>query len=179
MDKYSENIIERASKIKVLVLDVDGVLTDGGIVYDRFGGERKHFDISDGLGMMLVKRAGLKCVILTAKASKAVTRRAKDLKVDKVYQNFHYKIEALELIRRRYDIKDEEICFVGDDLIDIPVLKRVGLAVTPVNAREEVKSFSHLVTVKEGGRGAVREVCDLLLRSQGKWEDVTKRYFND
>lgn len=176
---YSREILDRAGKVKVLVLDVDGVLTDGRIVYGNHGEEIKNFDVNDGLGIIMVKRAGLKCVILTAKASKVVTKRAKELKIDKVYHNFHYKIEALHMICRRFKVKEDQICFVGDDVIDIPVLKRVGLAASPPNAMDYVKTFSHFITTKRGGRGAVREVCDLILKAQGKWDEVTKRYFTD
>jgi 3-deoxy-D-manno-octulosonate 8-phosphate phosphatase (KDO 8-P phosphatase) len=176
-ERYSREIIERAKKIKVLVLDVDGVLTDGRIVHGSYGDEIKNFDVNDGLGIVLVKRAGLKCVILTAKASKVVTKRARELKIDKVYHNFHYKIKAFHMICRRFRIKGEEICFVGDDVIDIPVLKRAGLAVCPPNAMDDVKPFAHFITGKRGGRGAVREVCDLLIKAQGKWDEVMKRYY--
>jgi len=180
MERYSPEIIERASKIKLLVLDVDGVLTDGRIIYGNYGDEIKNFDVNDGLGIFLAKRAGIKCVVLTAKASPVVSRRARELRIDKVYHNFHYKIEALRKMRRAFRIKDDsEICFIGDDVIDIPVLKRVGLAVCPANAMEEVKPFAHLVTEKPGGRGAVREVCNLLLKARGSWDEVMKRYFTD
>lgn len=175
--KYSDDIIEKAKKIKLLVLDVDGVLTDGRLIYGNYGDEIKNFDVNDGLGMFLVKRAGLKCVILTAKASRVVTKRAKQLRVDKVYQNFHYKSEALKKIIKKFKVYQEEICFVGDDLIDIPVLKRVGLSVCPANAMDEVKEYADVVTDNTGGRGAVREVCEMLLKAQGKWEAVTARYY--
>ena len=176
-DKYSPELIERAKKIKVLVLDVDGVLTDGRIIYGNYGDEIKNFDVNDGLGLLLMKRAGVKRVILTAKASKVVTKRAKELKIDKVYHNFHYKIEALKKILKTFKVTNDQVCFVGDEVIDIPVLKRIGLAVCPPNAMEEVKSFVHLTTEKPGGRGAVREVCDFILKAQGAWEKVTARYF--
>ncbi|MCK4851817.1 MAG: HAD-IIIA family hydrolase [Candidatus Omnitrophica bacterium] len=175
--KYPEDIIERAKKIKLLLLDVDGVLTDGRLIYGNYGDELKNFDVNDGLGIFLVKKAGIRCVILTARASRVVTRRAKELRIDKVYHNFHYKINALESIKKRFKTADDEICFVGDDLIDIPVLKRAGLAVCPPNAMEEVKPFAHFLTTKNGGRGAVREVCDLLLRARGLWDKVTSEYF--
>ncbi|MFH1553015.1 MAG: HAD-IIIA family hydrolase [Candidatus Omnitrophota bacterium] len=176
-EKYSPELIERAKKIKLMVLDVDGVLTDGRIIYGNYGSEIKNFDVNDGLGIILVKRAGLKCVILTAKASPVVTKRAKELKIDKVYHNFHYKIGALHKMRRKFRISDEEICFVGDDVIDIPVLKRVGLAVCPPNAMEDAKPFAHFITKNRGGRGAVREVCDFVLKAQGTWDKVTSKYF--
>ncbi|MDD5634142.1 MAG: HAD-IIIA family hydrolase [Candidatus Omnitrophica bacterium] len=177
MKTYPNEIIERAKKIKILVLDVDGVLTDGRIVYGTYGDEIKNFDVNDGLGIFLLKKSGLKCVIVTAKGSRVVTKRAKELKIDKVYKDFHYKIEAYNKLCKKFKASPEEICFVGDDLIDIPILKRVGLAVVPTNAMEDVKKVAHLITEKSGGRGAVREVCDLIMKSQGTWETVTARYF--
>jgi len=177
MSDYSPKIIERAKKIRALVLDIDGVLTDGRMIYGTYGDELKNFDANDGLGIVLAKRAGLKCVIVTAKASRVIKKRAKELKIDKVYQNFHYKINALTKITNKFKLKNEEICFVGDDITDIPILKRIGLAVAVPDATEEVKSYAHYVTKKAGGRGAVREVCDLILKASGDWDKVTKRYF--
>lgn len=174
---YPEEVIERAKKIKLFVMDVDGVLTDGRITYGTYGDELKNFNVNDGLGIILMKRAGIKCVILTAKASRSVKKRAKELKINKVYQNFHYKINALTKMINKFRVKNEEICFIGDDIIDIPVLSRVGLAVTVPNGREEVKPYAHYVTEKKGGHGAVREVCDLIIKSQGLWDNVTKAYF--
>ena len=175
--KYSQEVMDRAKKIELLVLDVDGVLTDGRIVYGNYGDEIKNFNVNDGLGLILLKRADFRTIILTAKASRVVTKRAKELKIDKVYHNFHYKIKALEDIRKTFNIDDESICFVGDDVIDIPVLTRVGLAVCPPNAMDEVKPFAHFITEKRGGRGAVREVCDLLLKAQGKWDKIMRPYY--
>ena len=177
MNDYSPDIIERAKKIKVLVLDVDGVLTDGRMIYGTYGDELKNFNVNDGLGIMLMKRAGVKCVILTAKGSRVVRKRAKELKVDKVYRDLHYKIEALDKIKKKFKVDNNEICFIGDDVIDIPVLKRIGLAIAPPNAMKEVKAVVHFITKKSGGYGAVREVCDFLLKARGDWEKVTKRYF--
>ncbi len=179
LNKYSSDVIERAKKIKLLGLDVDGVLTDRRLILSSFGDELKFFDVNDGLGIYLVRRSGVKVVFLTAKASGCVKRRARELKVDKLYHDFHYKITALRKIRRKFRVTDEEICFIGDDLIDIPILKRAGLAVSPPNAMDEVRKISHLITEKQGGRGAVREVCDLILKAQGTWDKVTSRYFND
>ncbi len=170
------DIIQRVKKIKLLLLDVDGVLTDGRIVIGSYGDEIKNFDVNDGLGIMLLRRAGLKCVIITAKCSRGVKIRAKQLRIDKVYEN-HYKIRSLENIKKRFKVKEEEICFIGDDLIDIPILKRIGLAVSVPDAMEEVRKISHYVTKRRGGRGAVREMCELILKEQGKWEKATKRYF--
>jgi len=178
-DKYSAELIEKARRVKLLVLDVDGVLTDGRLIYTNSGDETKNFYVNDGLGIFMMKKAGIRCAIVTAKASRAVVNRAKTLDIDKVYQDFHYKIDALVKLRAEFGVEDNEICFVGDDLIDIPVLKRVGLAACPPNAMEEVKPFAHLITEKRGGHGAVREVCDFILKAQGKWDEVTTRYYND
>lgn len=177
LEKYPQNIIDRARKIKLLVLDVDGVMTDGRLIYGNFGDEIKNFDVNDGLGIFLVKKTGIKCVILTAKASKTILIRARELRIDKVYHNFHYKLKALGGIKRKFRVSDEEICFIGDDLIDIPILKRAGLSVCPFNAMEEVKPFVHFVSEKKGGRGAIREVCNLILYAQGTWEKVTAEYY--
>ncbi len=176
-ERYSSNIIDKAKKIRILVLDVDGVLTGGELIYDNDGNEFKIFNVNDGIGIHMIKKSGLKCAVITAKGSKVVKRRAKDLRIDKVYKNFHYKIKALYKIMRKFSVKEEEICFIGDDLIDIPVLKRVGLSVAPLNAVDEVKPYADIVTEKKGGQGAVREICNLILRAQGTWDNVTKRYF--
>lgn len=177
LDKYSNDVLERAKKIKLLILDVDGVFTDGKIIYGSYGNELKNFDVNDGLGVYLLRRSGVKCIILTAKASPIVTRRAKGLNFDKVYHNYHYKIEALGKILKKFKVKTDEMCFVGDELIDIPILKRVGLAICPPNAMDDVKPFAHFITEKTGGRGAVREVCDMLMKVQGTWDSVTAVYF--
>jgi 3-deoxy-D-manno-octulosonate 8-phosphate phosphatase (KDO 8-P phosphatase) len=170
------DIQERAKKIKLLLLDVDGVLTDGKIILGSYGDELKNFDVSDGLGIVLMKRSKIRCVLVTAKCSKVVTIRMKQLGIDRVYEN-HFKIHALRKIIKRFRVKEEEICFIGDDLIDIPILKRAGLAVAVQNAVPEAKAVSHYVTRSKGGNGAVREVCEMILKSQGAWEAATKRYF--
>ncbi len=175
--KHSSGIIERAKKVKVLILDIDGVLTDGKLIYTDSGEEIKNFNVNDGLGIFLIKNAGIKCVVVTAKGSDIVQKRCEELRIDKVYKDCHYKIEAFKDIMSNFDLQPEEFCFVGDDLIDIPVLKRVGLAVCPENAVEEVKEFAHFVTEKPGGGGAVREVCNFILKAQEKWKEVTKPYF--
>lgn len=169
-------IKERAKKIKLLLLDVDGVLTDGRVTLGNYGDEIKSFDISDGLGIVLLRKSGVRVAIITAKTSRIVKMRARHLGIEKIYQN-HYKIKSFLDIKKRFKVGDEEICFVGDDLIDIPILKRVGFAVCVPDASEEAGKIAHYVTKKRGGRGAVREVCELILKSQGNWEETTKRYF--
>jgi len=165
-------IEERAKKIKLLILDVDGVLTDGRIIYDNFGDEIKCFNVYDGFGMTLLHRAGIKSVIITAKKTRIVKRRAKDMHVAKVYSNYE-KLKVYEKVIKRFRVKDEETCFIGDDLIDLPVLKRVGLSAAPPEAMEEVKNICHYITKKSGGRGAVREVIEIILKAQGLWDKVT------
>jgi len=165
-------IEERAKKIKLLILDVDGVLTDGRIIYDNFGDEIKCFNVYDGFGMTLLHRAGIKSVIITAKKTRIVKRRAKDMHVAKVYSNYE-KLKVYEKVIKRFRVKDEETCFIGDDLIDMPVLKRVGLSAAPPEAMEEVKNICHYITKKSGGKGAVREVIEIILKAQGLWDKVT------
>ena len=170
------NVAERAARIKLLLLDVDGVLTDGRIMIGNYGDEIKSFDINDGLGIVFLKRAGVSTVILTANNSRIVKSRAKQLGITRIYSN-HYKIKCFDDILRRYSVRPEEVCFAGDDVIDIPILKRIGLAVAVPNAMEDVKSCVHYITSKSGGRGAVREVCELILKARGDWDRITRRYF--
>ena len=168
-------IEERAKKIKLLILDVDGVLTDGRIVYDNFGDEIKCFNVYDGFGMTLLHRAGIKSVIITAKKTRIVERRARDMHVVKVYSNY-MKLKVYEKVIRKFRVKDEEVCFMGDDFIDLPVLKRVGLSIAVPEAIEEVKKSCHYITKKSGGKGAVREVVEIILKSQNLWDKVTSQY---
>lgn len=168
-------IEERAKKIKLLILDVDGVLTDGRIIYDNFGDELKCFSVYDGFGMTLLHRAGIKSVIITAKKTNVVKRRARDMHVDKVYSD-HRKLRIYEQVLRKFKVKDEEICFIGDDLIDLPIIKRAGLSIAPPEAAEEVKKSSHYITKKSGGKGAVREVIEIILKSQDLWNKIIGEY---
>lgn len=168
-------IEERAKKIKLLILDVDGVLTDGRIIYDNFGDEFKCFNVRDGLGMYLFYKAGLKSVIITAKKTKAVKRRARDMRVAAVYSD-HRKLNIYKQVLKRFRVKDEEVCFIGDDLLDLPIIKRAGFAVSPPNGSEEVRNSAHYITDTQGGSGAVREVIEIILKSQGLWEKVIAGY---
>lgn len=163
------DIQERAGKIKLLVLDVDGVMTDGRIIYDNFGDEFKAFDVQDGYGLTLWWRAGLKSAIVTAKKSRIVSRRAKVCHVTKVFMDAKDKGAAYEKLLRTFRFTDEEVCFVGDDLIDVPIMKRAGLAVAVPYSRPEIKSIAHYTTAAESGRGAIRELIELILKAQNKW----------
>ena len=172
----SGDIIDRAKKVKLLILDIDGVMTDGRIIYGIYGDELKFFDVQDGFGITLLNWPGIKSVIITAKKSRIVKLRARDLKVARAYQGFVDKLKAFNKILRQFKVEPEEICFIGDDLIDLPILKRVGFAIAVPNAVGEVKESAHYITQKMGGRGAVREVCDLILKSQNKWDLATSKY---
>lgn len=174
--QMTNDALIRAQKIKLLILDIDGVMTDGRIVYGNYGDELKFFDVQDGFGVLLARSAGMKVAIITAKGSKVVKMRAKELNIDALYQNATNKLKALQKLLKKTKVAEEEACFIGDDLVDVPVLKKVGLAVAVPNAVNEVKSCAHMITAKTGGRGAVREVCDFLIKSQGKWEEATSKY---
>jgi len=169
-------INKKAKKIKLLIMDVDGVLTDGRIIYTNSGDELKFFDVTDGMGLSLFARAGLKTAILTAKKSRIVLKRSKDMHIDKVYQNAFVKADVIEKILSDFKVSAEEICFIGDDLVDAPVLKKAGFAVAVPSACQEVKDAAHYITKREGGRGAVREVIEIILKAQGKWAGLIKRY---
>ena len=168
---------ERIQKIKLVIDDNDGVLTDGRIVLGDYGDELKFFDVQDGFGLVLLRRAGLSTVIISGKKSRINHRRAKELLVNKIIQNAFDKLKAFQKIMKKFKVTPEEVCYIGDDLIDLPVMTRVGLAVAVSNAMDDVKRTAHYVTQKSGGRGAVREVADLLLKGQGRWAQVTEKYF--
>ena len=170
------DIQDRARKIKLLLLDVDGVMTDGSVVIGNYGDEIKNFNIHDGLGIVLAARAGLPTAIMTAFKSNIIRFRARQLGIRRVYAN-HLKLKLLPRVRRDFRIKEEEICFIGDELIDLPILKRAGLAVTVPEGIKEAKELAHYVTQRKGGYGAVREICELVLKAQSKWDEVTRKYF--
>lgn len=171
-----EAILSAVKKIKLLLLDVDGVLTDGKIIYDSWGRNLKFFDVHDGLGVYLLKKAGIPTILITAKGSRAIWPRARDMGVEKVFENISPKSAVLEKILKRYRLSKDEVCFVGDDLVDLCLMKRVGFAVAVFNASPEIKKSAHYITLREGARGAVREVAELILKSQGKWEGLVAGY---
>lgn len=173
----SDDLKERILKIKLLIMDVDGVLTDGRIVYGDHGDELKFFDVQDGFGLVMLRRAGIVTVVISANKSRVNQRRSKELHISKIYQNVKDKLKMFEKVAKKFKVSHEEVCYIGDDLIDAPVLARVGFAVAVPNAVEAVKEIVHYVTTRPGGRGAVREVSDLILKTQLKWINVTERYF--
>lgn len=167
---------EKLIPITLLLLDVDGVLTDGTIIYSDSGEEIKAFNVRDGHGLKLLMRAGLEVALLTARESKVLLHRARDLGITTVYQKAIDKLAAYRAIIDERKIEDRNVCFVGDDIIDIPVLRRVGFSAAVADAVPEVKEVVDYVTGQAGGKGAVREVCELLLKAQNKWEQVTEKY---
>lgn len=166
----------RAAKVTTVVFDVDGVLTDGGILIDSTGGEIKRFNVQDGTGIKYLMRAGIRVAIISGRESHAVIARARELDITDVYQGRKDKIDAYEDLRRMHSLSDAEMAFVGDDLPDIPVMRAAGLAVAVANARPEVKAVAHYVTEKAGGAGAAREFAEWLLKAAGKWDGIMERY---
>lgn len=175
-EAVKENLREKAKKVKLLLLDVDGVLTDGRIIYDSRGRDMKFFDVHDGLGVYVLRKAGIKTVLITAKGSKAIGPRARDMKVEEVFANVSPKTLVLDRILKKHKVDVGEVCFVGDDLVDLCLMRRVGFPVAVFNAAREIKQAAAYITIKQGGRGAVREVAELILKSQGKWEGIIKNY---
>lgn len=171
-----EKLIEKMKTIRLLVLDVDGVMTDGKIIMNDMGREVKNFDVKDGHGIKILMRCGIDVILLTGRRSAVVEHRAKDIGIEEVYQGIYNKLEKFEEILQNKSFNYENIAFVGDDIVDIPLLKRVGFAVAVADATEDVKECVDYITKKAGGDGAVREVCELILQAQGKWIDVAKRY---
>jgi len=171
-----KDLKDRINKVKLLILDVDGVLTKGDIIVDHQGKELKVFDVLDGFGLVLFHRAGFKTAIISARGTTAVRARAKDLGIDRVYLDAHPKTAAFKKLLKSLKLKAEQACFVGDDLTDLAVLKQVGFAVTVKNGVVEVKKIVHYITQRHGGKGAVREVIELILKTQGKWNKIVKEF---
>lgn len=174
------DILKRASQIKLLLMDVDGVLTDGKLynVPDRDGKmvETKGFDSQDGIALQWLNWKDVKTGVVSGRVSPATEERARQVKMTYVYQGHIEKVPILEEILADAKISASEVAYMGDDLTDVVILRRVGLAIATANAREEVKRAAHYVTQAAGGRGAVREVAELLLKAQNRWEEILKHY---
>ncbi|SMC26626.1 3-deoxy-D-manno-octulosonate 8-phosphate phosphatase (KDO 8-P phosphatase) [Desulfacinum hydrothermale DSM 13146] len=177
--QVSEEIRRRILPLKLLIFDVDGVLTDGDITYHDDGSESKTFDVKDGHGIKLLQRTGLDVALISGRYCASVEHRAKGLGIERVYQGIHRKVEAYEQIKADTGLDDPQIGYVGDDLIDIPVMRRVGFSACVGDASPHVKPFAHYVAQSPGGKGAAREICELVLQVQGRWEQVTARYFQE
>jgi len=170
--RISAGVRRKAKKILLLLLDVDGVLTDGRIIIDDRGVETKQFHVRDGQGISLLMRAGIEVGLITARSSPSVRHRAKELGIRLARQGVRDKLVAYEEIKRRQGLGDSQIAYVGDDVLDIPLLRTAGFAVSVADGAPELRSAVDWVTAAAGGQGAVREVAELLLKSQNKWSDL-------
>lgn len=177
--EIDDKLRERVIPVRLMIFDVDGVLTDGHIIFHDDGSELKAFNVHDGHGIKLLQRAGIEVGLITGRSCRAVDHRAAGLGITRVYQGIHRKVEALERIMAETGFEAWQLGYMGDDLIDIPVMRRVGFSVSVPNAVPHVLPFAHYVTTAPGGRGACREVCEILLRVQGLWEHVTTDYFKE
>ena len=169
-------IKDKARKVKMVVFDVDGVLTDGGIYVGATGELFKPFYCRDGLAITLAQRVGLKTAIITGRESEHVKFRANELKIDAVWQGNPDKRAAYDELKEKFSLADEEIAYIGDDIIDLPVMLQVGLPMAVGDAVPEVKSRAALVADAPGGRGAVRELLEFILKAQGKWDGIVESY---
>jgi len=172
----STDMIRKVGEIKLLILDVDGVLTSGSITYSDDGREYKSFNVRDGHGIKLLMRAGIEVAVITARSSAIVERRCRELGIERLYQGALTKLTVYEELLLELGLEPIETAYVGDDLIDLPVLVRAGFSAAPCDAAGEVRSVVDCVTKAAGGAGAVREVVEIILKIQGKWEEVTERY---
>ncbi len=163
---------EWAAKIKLLILDVDGVLTDGRIIMNDSGEEIKCFHVRDGHGLRLLMNAGIHVVIITGRKSKTVEHRAKDLGIQEVYQGVENKESLVKKLMLQKKVDKEQVCCMGDDLPDLPMFNQVGVSIAVADACSELRTEADFVTRKRGGKGAVREVCELILKTQGKWPNT-------
>ena len=173
----TDEIIARAKKIKVVVFDVDGVMTNGGLMIGDDGQEYKIFHAHDGLGMKLLRKTPVQMAIITGRSSQVVKIRAETNGIKHYYQGVEDKLNAFDDLIEKLGISAEEAVFMGDDIVDIPPMRRCGLAITVPAASDIVKEYAHYVTTREAGNGAVREVCELIMRAQGTYDEVTAKYF--
>ena len=173
---FSADATERARRVRFIIFDVDGVLTDGGIYTGESGEFMKPFNVRDVLGIRQCQNEGFGTAIITGRASAIVSQRAAELKIEDVYLGHLDKRSAYDDIKARHGLQDEEVAYVGDDLIDLAVMQQVGFPAAPADAVDEVRALSCLVAGKEGGRGAVREIIEFILKAQGRWANVVARF---
>jgi len=173
----SRTVKRTARDIKMLILDVDGVLTDGSIILDNEGNEYKSFHVRDGHGIKMLIHAGIHVAIITGRHSKVVERRAQELGITEVFQKCHDKRTVYKKLVEQYLLDDREVAYIGDDIVDAPIMAMVGLPVAVADATEDTKAFAVLVTKSRGGRGAVREIADFILKSKGIWRRMFDDYF--
>lgn len=175
LEKYSKNQIKKASSIKALFSDVDGVLTDGKIIYDDTGRELKQFNVKDGLIVSYLKKSGIIVGVISGRESEAVAKRCSELKMDFCHQGILDKKSTFEKLVKFHKLKKREVAFIGDDLNDLSILAQCGLAACPADAHIYIKSKTDIVTIARGGKGAFREVADLILESRGRIGKLLKK----
>ena len=173
------DLINKARQIKLLALDVDGVMTNGVIYYGTNGPHIKGFHIHDGMGIKLLQKTGVNVAIITSKQSEAVAERANELNITHVYMGRENKVPAYEDLKHKLQLTDEQVAYMGDDLPDLPLLRRAGLAITVPNASPTLIQHIDLITVKQAGNGAVREVCDLIMKAQDQYEAVIQSFLSE
>jgi 3-deoxy-D-manno-octulosonate 8-phosphate phosphatase (KDO 8-P phosphatase) len=177
MKSISEKeLLKVAKNIKLVILDVDGVLTDGSIILDNEGNEFKSFHVRDGHGIKMLIRVGIIVAMITGRHSKVVERRAHELGITEIYQRCFDKRVAYRHLIEKYSVDSGEVVYIGDDIVDLPLLQGAGFTVAVADAAEEAKNAAMMVTKNGGGRGAVREVCDFLLKAKGLWEGMIDEY---
>jgi len=168
--------VARAAKVKLMIFDVDGVLTDGSLHYGAEGEALKTFNVQDGLGIKLLQESGVLTAIISARRSPQVTARAKDLGIEFVHQGGHDKLTPFKALLAQLNLTEEQVGFIGDDVVDLPILGRVGFAVSVPNGRPEVHSRVHHITEAAGGKGAVREVCEFVMRAQNSYDKILNQF---
>ncbi|WP_295400306.1 3-deoxy-manno-octulosonate-8-phosphatase KdsC [uncultured Thiocystis sp.] len=171
-----QDIQERAARISLVIFDVDGVLTDGSLYLGDDGQEYKAFHSRDGLGMTLLQETGVRLAVITGRTSKVVQLRMENLGISEIYQGYRDKLPAYEELKRRLSLTDDVIAYVGDDVVDLPIMRQVGLAIAVGDAHPRVQQHAHWHTRAGGGQGAAREVCELILDAQGTLERVMSRF---
>jgi 3-deoxy-D-manno-octulosonate 8-phosphate phosphatase (KDO 8-P phosphatase) len=172
--QYPEDVFTRASRIRLLILDIDGVLTDGSLYFDAKGETLKVFNVQDGHGIKMAQRAGIEVALVSGRRSDAAFHRARELSINRFFEGVRDKVAILEELQATLNVTAPEVAAMGDDLVDLPLFHRVGLAVAVADAVPETKAAAHWVTSLPGGRGAVREVCDLILKARGQWEEILR-----
>ncbi|WP_028101592.1 KdsC family phosphatase [Pseudoduganella violaceinigra] len=170
------DLVARAAKVRLFIFDVDGVLTDGSLSYGAQGELMKTFNVHDGLGIKLLQESGVKTAIISARITAITNARAKDLGIDYVHQGGHDKLTPFKALLNELGLAEEQVAFIGDDVVDLPLLRRVGFAVSVPNGRKEAQRHAHYITGAAGGRGAVREACEFVLHAQGSYERVMAQF---
>jgi len=173
---YMQEIIQKAGKIKLLILDVDGVLTDGKLFFDDQGKEYKSFHARDGHGIKLLRQTGVEAAVISGRRSNSVALRMQNLGIELVYQGYEDKIAAFNDIIGKTGFSADQMAHVGDDLLDLPIMQRAGMGIAVADAVDAVKRYADWTTTLAGGEGAVREVCDLIMQAQGNLDDVIRLY---